>query len=358
MRRFHSLEVAEIIDETPDARRVRFAVPEDLRDLFRYREGQHLTLRKEIGGEELRRCYSICSAVDEAELSVVVRHVPGGRFSGYVAERLAVGETIDVLPPLGHFNLPPAGDGAEHYVAFAAGAGITPVMSILKTALGSRPDSRFTLFYGNRTAESTIFRDELSDLKNRHMERFAFYHFLSRQELEIPFFRGRLDGDKVTTILDTLLRDVAVDAFFVCGPGGMIDEVTAALAAKGVDAARIHSERFTNEGQPTAVSARAAERVQSHATAGRIRAILDGNAHEVGYDPAKGSVLAALEAAGLDVPYSCKGGVCTTCRAKVLEGSAEMAVNYGLEPAEVEAGFILTCQAVPTSDRLVISYDE
>ncbi len=358
MRRFHPLEVAEIISETPDAKRLRLAVPAELRELYRYREGQHLTLRKEIDGEELRRCYSICSAVDEADLSVVVRHVPGGRFSGYVAERLTAGEIIDVLPPLGHFSLPAATEGPAHHVAFAAGAGITPVMSILKTALRSRPDSRFTLFYGNRTAESTIFRDALSDLKNRYMERFSFYHFLSRQELEIPFFRGRLDGAKATLILDTLLRDVAVDAFFVCGPGGMIDAVTAALAAKGVSAARIHSERFTNEGQPTVLSARAAERVQRHATAGRIRAILDGNAHEVDYDPAKRNVLAALESAGLDVPYSCKGGVCTTCRAKVLEGSAEMAVNYGLEPAEVEAGFILTCQAVPTSDRLVISYDE
>lgn len=358
MRKFHSLEVAAIVPETPDAKRIRFAVPADLRELYRYREGQHLTLRKKINGEELRRCYSICSAVDEDDLSVVVRRVPGGRFSGYVAEHLAVGERIDVLPPLGHFNLPPAGEGPEHFVAFAAGAGITPVMSILKTALGSRPESRFTLFYGNRTAESTIFRDALSDLKNRYMERFAFYHFLSRQELGMPFFRGRLDGDKVTAILDSLLGDVAVDDWFVCGPGGMIDAVTAALAAKGVDAAHIHSERFTNEGQPTAVSAREAERVQSHATAGRIRAILDGNAHEVKYDPARGNVLAALEAAGLDVPYSCKGGVCTTCRARVLEGHAEMAVNYGLEPGEVEAGFILTCQAVPTSERLVISYDE
>ena len=358
MRKFHPLEVAEITAETADAKRVRFAVPAELRELYRYREGQHLTLRKKIDGEELRRCYSICSAVDEADLSVVVRHVPGGRFSGYVAERLKVGESIDVLSPLGHFNLPPASAKAAHHVAFAAGAGITPVMSILKTALRSRPNSRFTLFYGNREAASTIFREALSDLKNRYMERFSFYHFLSRQELEIPFFRGRLDGEKVTVILDSLLRDVPVDDYFVCGPGGMIDEVTAALAAKGVDAAHIHSERFTNEGQPTAVSARVAERVQSHATAGRIRAILDGNAHEVAYDPANGNVLAALEAAGLDVPYSCKGGVCTTCRARVLEGSAEMAVNYGLEPAEVEAGFILTCQAVPTSDRLVVSYDE
>lgn len=359
MRKFHPLTVAEIRAETPDSRLVRFDVPEELRALYRYREGQHLTLKATIGGEEVRRSYSICASVAENELAVVVRHVPGGRFSGFVMETLKPGDKLEVFPPAGRFSLPPAGGARPcHFVFFAAGSGITPVMSLMKTALESEADARVSLFYGNRDGASTIFRGAISALKNRHMERFAFWHVLSRQELEIPFFRGRLDGAKVGAILDTILRGQAVDHWFVCGPDSMIDDIESTLAARGIARETVHSERFLNEGQPAGLAAGQARETASHARASRISAILDGTVHEVAYTPGSGSVLEALAAAGLDVPFSCKGGVCTTCRAKLREGTAEMAVNYGLEPEEVAAGYILTCQAVPTGEKLVISYDE
>lgn len=359
MRKFHPLTVAEIRAETPDSRLVRFTVPAELHELYRYREGQHLTLKARIGDEEVRRSYSICASAAEQRLEVVVRHVPGGRFSGHVMEHLKPGDEIEIFPPAGRFNLPPAeGRGPRHFVFFAAGSGITPVMSLIETALESEPGARVSLFYGNRDGASTIFREAISALKNRHMERFAFWHFLTRQQLEIPFFRGRLDGAKVGDILDTLLRGHAVDHWFVCGPDSMIDDIEATLGLRGIARETVHSERFLNEGQPAGLAAGQARETGSHARASRISAILDGTVHEVEYAPGAGSVLEALAAAGLDVPFSCKGGVCTTCRAKLREGTAEMAVNYGLEPDEVAAGYILTCQAVPTGERLVISYDD
>lgn len=359
MRKFHPLTVAEIRAETPDARLIRFAVPAELRELYRYREGQHLTLKARIDGEELRRSYSICASAGAQDLAVVVRHVPGGRFSGFVMEQLGAGDTIEVFPPAGRFQLPPVGDDPRrHFVFFAAGSGITPVMSLMTTALESEPETRVSLFYGNRDGASTIFRGAVSALKNRYMQRFAFWHVLSRQKLEIPFFCGRLDGPKVGAILDSILRGQAIDGVFVCGPDSMIDDIEATFEARGLPREVIHSERFLNEGQPAGLAAGRAPETESHARASRISAILDGTVHEVDYVPGSGSVLEALAAAGLDVPFSCKGGVCTTCRARLREGTAEMAVNYGLEPDEVAAGYILTCQAVPTGERLVISYDE
>jgi len=358
MKKFHTLKVREVHEEAPDAVSVTFEVPDDLKETFRYRQGQHLTLRKQIDGEELRRSYSICASVAEDDLRIAVRELPEGRFSGWIRRHLKAGDEIEVFPPVGRFNteLDPANE--KHYVAFAAGAGITPIISILKTALETEPKSRFTLFFGNRTPETTIFRSELNRLKNRYMDRLSVQHVFSRAETGTEFFHGRLDKAKVTQILERLLPLEAIDEAFLCGPDRMIEEVSAALTGRGLEARRLHTERFTNEGQSAVRRAREPRRTEAHAAAGALRIRLDGRVHEIAYDPSMGTVLEAAEKAGLEVPFSCRGGVCTTCRAKIEEGEAEMEVNYGLEDHEIASGFVLTCQAVPTSETLTISYDE
>lgn len=358
MRKFHNLKVREVREETPDAVSVAFVVPEELKDAYRYTQGQHLTLRKEIDGEDLRRSYSICASVGEGDLRIAVRELPEGRFSGWIRRNLKPGDEIEVFPPMGRFNTELEPANAKHYVAFAAGAGITPIISILKTALEREPKSRFTLFYGNRTPETTIFRSELNRLKNRFMDRLSVQHVFSRAETGADFSHGRLDKEKVSQILERLLPVEAIDEAYICGPDRMIEEVSAALAEHGLEARRIHTERFTNEGQSAVRRAREPRKTQAHAAAGRLRIRLDGRVHEIAYEPAMGTVLEAAEQAGLEAPFSCRGGVCTTCRAKIEQGEAEMEINYGLEDHEVASGFILTCQAVPTGETLAISYDE
>jgi len=296
--------------------------------------------------------------VAEDDLRIAVRELPEGRFSGWIRRHLKAGDEIEVFPPVGRFNteLDPANE--KHYVAFAAGAGITPIISILKTALETEPKSRCTLFFGNRTPETTIFRSELNRLKNRYMDRLSVQHVFSRAETGTEFFHGRLDKAKVTQILERLLPLETIDEAFLCGPDRMIEEVSAALTGHGLEARRIHTERFTNEGQSAVRRAHEPRRTEAHAAAGALRIRLDGRVHEIAYDPSMGTVLEAAEKAGLEVPFSCRGGVCTTCRAKIEEGEAEMEVNYGLEDHEIASGFVLTCQAVPTSETLTISYDE
>jgi len=358
MRKFHDLTVRDVVEEAPDAVRIALDVPSELKDEYGYMQGQHLTLRTEIDGEDIRRSYSICTSVAENDLQVVVRHLPGGRFSGYIRDRLKPGDSLSVFPPTGHFYVPLDPGNARHYVAFAAGAGITPIMSIIKTTLETEPDSRFTLLYGNRSGETTIFRSAISTLKNRYMTRFAFYHFLSRQEQEVGFFNGRLDGDKTRDILARLVSPAQIDEAFICGPDSMIEAVREALETAGVDPAHIHDERFTNQGQVGSDAARDRPRPVGKVDAGDIRLLMDGTEHSIPYDPKMGTVLEAAEAAGLEAPFSCRAGVCTTCRARLKEGEVEMDVNYGLEPDEVEQGYILTCQAVPKTRNLVISFDE
>ncbi len=358
MRKFHPLKVAAVEPAAADAVIISFELPEELREIYRFKPGQHLGLKATIDGEEVRRTYSICTAPDEGGLAIVVRTVPGGRFSTFANEKLSAGDVIEVFPPVGTFTVDVDPGVARHHVAFAAGAGITPVMSILKAVLSGEPKSRFTLFYGNRTIDSMIFRSELNALKNAYVDRFTLHPFFSRQKQEIDFYNGRLDGEKVRRILKVLLPVERIDEAWVCGPGTMIDEVAATLSGAGLAAERIHSERFlTSEEAARALSETRAREADRAATAA-IEVRLDGVEHVVDYEPDSGTILEALEKAGIEVPYSCRGGVCTTCRAKVLEGTAEMGINYGLEEAEVKKGFILTCQAVPTSERLKLSFDE
>ncbi len=358
MRKYHPLTVAAVEQAAEDAVFIRFSVPEELTEIFRHKPGQHVGIRAIIDGEEVRRTYSICTLPEEGDPAIVVRAVPGGRFSTFANHELKAGDVLEVMPPVGHFVVALEPTARRHHVAFVAGSGITPVMAILKAVLAHEPDSRFSLFYGNRSRETMIFHKALFDLKNRHMDRFALYPFFSREEQEIAFMNGRLDADKIREITDRLLPVDEMDAVYVCGPGDMIDTVGAVLEEAGLPAGRLHSERFLTSEEARRIAAAAREREKARAAKATISVRLDGVTREVAFAPGQGTILEVLEAAGLEVPFSCRGGVCTTCRAKVLAGRAEMAINYGLEEAEVKKGYILTCQAVPTSEKLAISFDE
>lgn len=353
---FHPLRVAALRPEADDALVLSFELPPALAAGFHFTPGQHLTLRHSVGGQELRRSYSICSAPGEA-LQVGVRKVPGGVFSNWLHETLQVGDEIDVMEPEGHFGaaLAAPAPAARHLLMIAGGSGITPILSVLKTVLASEPASRCTLLYGNRTAASTMFKEELEDLKNRHLTRLALHPVFSRETLDAPLNSGRLDQAKLAVFL-RLIGVPTIDQAFICGPHAMNDEAEGALREAGVPAERIHVERF---GVPVSAADATLHAPQAgDATGARIVVIRDGLAREVGFDPADASILAAATRAGLDLPFSCQSGVCATCRAKLLEGQVRMDRNFALDAAEVDAGYVLTCQAHPLSERVVVSFDE
>ncbi len=353
---FHPLRVSEIRRETADAVSIRFAVPDALRETFAFAPGQYLTLRRNLAGEDVRRNYSVCAAPHDSELRVAVKILAGGRFSSFVNETLKPGDEIDVLPASGHFTATFAADKAGYYAAFAAGSGITPILSLIKTALAIEPDSRFTLFYGNRMSSQVLFLEELAALKNRFMGRLEVFHFLTMEEEDVALFNGRLDGAKCDEILATLIDPADVDLFFVCGPEGMMEAVEQALLARGVAKDHILLERFASAGS-SMVFDKAAHARALAAAGRRMGVVLDGRKITVTFNSALGNILDSVRAAGAPAPYACKGGVCATCRAKVLTGEAEMRLNYGLSEEEVAQGYILTCQATPTTDDLLLSYD-
>ena len=351
--KFHTLTIGQVRRETPDAVSLSFNVPPDLAEEYRFVQGQHLTLRTVLDGEELRRSYSICSGVDDGELRVAIKRVPAGRVSNWANEHLRSGDRIDVMTPEGRFHTPLDPAHRMHYVAFATGSGITPILSLIRTTLRREPLSRFTLIYGNRRQASVMFGEALEDLKNRYMTRFVFYGLFSREEQDVPLFNGRLDRAKVTALVDTLIPADTIDTAFVCGPGAMIDEVEAALREAGVAAERIHLERF---GIPGAVPEHHAE--PGDASEATVTLIADGLRRDMAFRAEDPSILDVALAAGMDLPYSCKGGVCCTCRAKVLEGRVRMDENHTLEQADIDDGYVLTCQAHPLTERVVISFDE
>jgi ring-1,2-phenylacetyl-CoA epoxidase subunit PaaE len=352
---FHKLKIAEVRRETPDAVSILFEIPPALAKTFAFKPGQHLTLRTTLAGEELRRNYSVCAAPHENEIRIAVKQMPGGRFSTWANAALAVGAEIEVLPPLGRF-VPPDGREAPRYVALAGGSGITPVLSILKTVLRQDPKARCTLLYGNRDSASIMFLEEIAGLKNRYLDRLEVYHFLENEAEEIELFNGRLDRAKCEEVFETLVDVAATDAFFICGPGPMMDAAEAALSARGVAKDRIAIERFST-GAVSAEQLARDEVLQKKAAGTEITVTLDGRRAKIRFDAGKGNILESVQAAGLPAPYACKGGVCSTCRAKVLAGTVEMKKNYGLTDAEVAQGYVLTCQAVPTSDGVALSYD-
>jgi ring-1,2-phenylacetyl-CoA epoxidase subunit PaaE len=362
--RFHSLHIRDVRRETADAVSVAFEVPPSLRDAYRFVPGQFLTLRAALDGGELRRSYSICCGADDyehrGELRVAIKRTDGGAFSTWANERLAAGNALDVMTPDGRFVREFDTVNRHHYVAFAAGSGITPVLAIIKTALAREPDSRFTLVYGNRRVETILFAEELEDLKDRYLDRFTLYHVLSREHQDVELFTGRIDAAKVAAFLDTLLPAADIDAAFICGPETMIGEVEGALTQGGVARDKIHVERFVAPGTKAPVRAplAAATAAVDNTESAEVEILADGIRRTLRVPYAGAAILDVALAAGADLPYACKGGVCCTCRARVLEGEVRMDRNFTLEDAEMRAGFVLTCQSHPTTSRVVVSYDE
>lgn len=353
---FHALTVAEIAAETDDANSVRFVVPDALAQTFAFKAGQHLTLRADIGGEEVRRNYSLCVAPHEGQLKVTVKRIAGGVFSNWVGDHLKAGDAIDVMPPHGSFTCDfSASAPPRHYVGFAGGSGITPVMSLIRTALSVEPDARFTLFYGNRDSASIIFLDALADLKDRYLSRFELYHFLSDEAGDVDLFNGMLDRQTCDAVIADLVRDPkSIDGYFICGPGPMMDAAEGALLDAGVDKAKIHIERFT-AGRPSAAVAAQLQEAKEQASGASMWVTLDGRARKVEFNGE--NILESARAAGLPAPFACKAGVCATCRAKVIEGEVEMGARYGLTDEEIAAGYVLTCQSVPKGDGVKVDYD-
>jgi len=352
--RFHRLTVNDLRRETRDAVSLTFAIPRELQDDYRFSPGQYLTLRTTMDGEEVRRSYSICSGPDDGELRIAVKKVDGGAFSSWAADELKSGDEIDVMTPTGRFGIAPAPEAARIHVGFAAGSGITPVLSIIKGVLRREPNSRFFLFYGNRSPDGMLFREALEQLKDRFMERLSVFHVISGEEQDIPILYGRLDGEKVRVLLRSLVPAASIDHVFICGPTGMSEDIEATCRDIGVPADRIHIERFVSglggKPRPKAVVPASAP-PKAFASL-----VIDGKRREVPVAEGEAILDAALRA-GLDLPFACKGGMCSTCRAKLVEGEAKMDVNYSLEPWELEKGFILTCQAKPVTKRIVVDYD-
>src|ERR1700761_7368600 len=353
--RFHRLVVNDLRRETEDAISLTFAIPPQLAGDYGFAPGQYLTLRTTMDGEEIRRSYSICSGPDDGELRIAVKKVDGGAFSSWAADELKAGDELDVMTPTGRFGIAHAPDQARVYVGFAAGSGITPILSIVKCVLAREPHSRFFLFYGNRSPAGMLFREALEELKDRFMQRLSIFHVISGEEQDIPILHGRLDGEKVRVLLRSLVPASQVDHVFICGPIGMSEQIETTCHALGLEAERIHVERFVSEfgGKPRAKAA-----VPASAPPKAIAAlIIDGKRREVPVAEGEAILDAALRA-GIDLPFACKGGMCSTCRAKLVEGEAPMDVNYSLEPWELKAGFVLTCQAKPVSEKVVVDYDQ
>ncbi|HEX2764886.1 MAG TPA: 2Fe-2S iron-sulfur cluster-binding protein [Allosphingosinicella sp.] len=353
---FHRLEVAELIPETAEAKSIRFAVPPELRESFRFKPGQHLTLKAQIRNEEVRRNYSLCVAPGEGELKVTVKRIAGGLFSTWANEALKPGDRLDVMEPHGSFTWDFRPEVANHYAAFAGGSGITPIISLIKTAMIEEPESRFTLFYGNRDSQSVIFLEELARLKNRFMERLEVHHFLAEEAEDIDLFNGMLDPAKCGDVLETLIEPADVAAFFICGPGPMMDAAEGALLERGVARERIHIERFTADRPPEALQAQL-EAFSKEAQGLTMLVTLDGRKRRVPFSAEAGNILDSARLAGLPAPFACKAGVCATCRARIVSGEVEMAARYGLTDEEVADGYVLTCQSVPKGAGLEVDYD-
>lgn len=354
--RFHPLTVREIRRETPEAVSIAFEVPEGLREAYRFDEGQYLTLRTTLDGEEVRRSYSLCTGVHDGELRVAVKQVPGGAFSTFANRALAPGATLDVMTPMGRFGAQARARSGGHAVFFAAGSGITPILSIIRTRLEDDLSMRLTLFYGNRNAASILFREQLDDLKDRYLGRFSLHHVLSRETQDIDLLNGRLDPAKVGLLVRTLGGIEAIDDIYLCGPEDMTSGARSVLEGMGAEPSRIHVELFST-GSAAKRARRAPVADTAEAAGIPLTIVHDGQSRAIHLEPGE-TVLEAAERAGMDVPYSCRGGMCCTCRAKVTDGTASMDVNFSLEPWEVEAGYVLACQCRPTGERLGIDFDQ
>ena len=358
MIHFHSLRVARVRKETDDCVSIVFDVPAELEELFRFHQGQSLTVRKTLNGEETRRTYSICSAPSDRLLRVAVKRVEGGIFSTWANDELKEGEHIDVMPPVGKFYTPLDPAQSKHYLAFAAGSGITPVLSLIKTTLLTEPRSQFTLVYGNRTRNSIIFKEELETLKDKFIDRFRMYHVLSRETTDTPIGSGRIDSEKLELFFKKLIDIRSIDEYFLCGPEEMIFCIKGYLSARNVAADHIHFELFTIPGQKKSTVDTSGSEEKSAGPVASVSVKLDGISFDFDLEFEGETILDAALKQGADLPYACKGGVCTTCKARLTHGTVKMDENWGLEPDEVDQGFILTCQSHPTSEKIVVDFDQ
>ena len=350
---FHSLSIASVQNLTEDAAEITLNVPLHLTDTFRFLAGQYLTFKATINGEEIRRSYSLCCAPYEGLYKVGIKRVANGVFSNYAIDQLSVGNTIAVMPPMGNFKYIPDTNAKNNVVLIAAGSGITPILSIAKTILHEEPNSSVSLFYGNKGFSHVMFAEELENLKNTYLTRFRLFHIFSQESQGIPIQKGRIDRDRLTKLNQAFLSHDRIDSVYVCGPEEMILSVKDFYEASGINPKNIHFELFHSGSKPKTET----NITQIESTC-EVELIIDDDAITFQMEPSDKSLLDAAQRAGADVPFACKGGVCCTCKAKILEGSANMMVNYALEPDEVHAGYVLTCQALPSSKKIKVSFDE
>lgn len=357
---FHTLKVKEVRPETNDCVSVSFEIPDALQETFNFLPGQYLTLRTNIDGTEIRRSYSICAAPGDDELRVAVKKVDEGKFSGYVNGHLKAGDELDVMPPLGKFTPRNAEKIAKKYLAFAAGSGITPIIGIMKSVLKHEPGSEFTLIYGNKNRGSIIFKESIEALKNKHMDRLRVYHIFTRETMDTPLFNGRINTEKAKAFCQTLVDAKSMDEIFICGPEDMILGLRDYfIEEQQIEAHKVHFELFSSPDQPKSVHKAWEDKKQQidPTKVSQVTVKLDGAAFEMNLAYGGENILDAALQQGADLPYACKGGVCSTCKAKLISGEVDMEVNYALEPDELAANFILTCQSHPRTEKVVVDFD-
>jgi len=356
MSDFHTITIAEVLKETKDCTSLVFDMPENLKEKFSYKQGQYLTLRALINSQDIRRSYSLCSSPVEDKWQVAIKRIEGGIFSNYACNELKAGDQLDVLPPNGSFYTNINTEKAKNYIVFAAGSGITPILSIIKTHLALEPNSTFKLFYLNRTVKSIIFKEEIENLRNTYFGRFEIFYFLTKEQRDIPLLNGRFTSEKLRELTDKIVNVTYVDECFICGPEEMIFLIRDELQHAGLSKNKIHYELFfsgaTEEDKKSSAIA------LEHKFDGTEVTIIDGGKEfHFGMDDAHDNILDGALAAGADLPFACKGGVCSTCKCRVIEGTVEMKVNYALEEDEVAKGLVLSCQAVPTTSKVVVDFD-
>ena len=356
MADFYNIKVADIYKETKDCVVISFDIPDHLKEKFRFIQGQHLTLRKEINGEDIRRNYSLCSSPMDDEWKIAVKTIRNGVFSNYAFNQIKKGDELQLKPPHGEFYVACEPETPKNYIAFAAGSGITPMLSIIKTHLHKEPNSTFKLFYLNRTVKSIIFKEEIEQLKNEFFHRFQVFHFLTKEQRDIPFLNGRFDKEKLAVLTKTFIDIEDTAHAFICGPQDMIFLIRDELHTAGLDKDKIHYELFFS-GSSEEENRHIAEVLEEKAEGTEVTIIDGGKEFHFIMDEDYDNILDGALAAGADLPFACKGGVCSTCKCKIVEGSVKMKVNYALEEKEVAQNFILSCQAVPTTEKVVVNFD-
>lgn len=352
-QQFYSIQISDIYKTTSDCSVVTFGIPDDLKEVFNYKQGQYLTLKTQINGEEVRRSYSLCSSPLDTQWQVAVKKIEDGRFSTFVNDVLKVGDTLEVMPPNGRFYTETEPTKAKNYVAFAAGSGITPIHSIIKTHLNVEEESTFKLFYLNQSVQSMILREEVEGLKNQFLGRYELYHFLTKEMRDAPLFNGRFTEEKLQTLSEKIIDFKEVDDFFICGPTEMIFMIRDFLVALGVEETKIHFELFNT---PTG-DKKKKKLDENNKDISEVSIITNGVQIKFNMTQNGENILDAAMRNNADLPFACKGGVCCTCKAKLVEGEAPMEVNYALEKEEVEQGYILTCQAIPKSSKILVDFD-